>query len=168
MKTFITLLLLTLSISLKAQQKSTIYYDNRDNSVVNFFSKPNVSKMLAENSMCGFSTINFTVSDKGKVIAIQNLLNVQGLFFRTAKDAIERSSGSWIIKPGLKEQTFQISFFITTDRLDSLRIAGKNKDEFQIPVDRYVNYNDTPKELTILPTIKIIYKQAASKPFIVQ
>ncbi|QNK64817.1 hypothetical protein H7F33_10195 [Pedobacter sp. PAMC26386] len=168
MKIFTTLLLLTVSISLRAQQKNSIYYDNRDNSVVNFFSKPNVPKMLAENPMSGFSTINFTVSEKGKVIAIQNLINVQGLFFGTAKDAIEKSSGSWIIKSGLKEQTFQITFFITSNRLDSIRVAGKNKNEFQIPVDRYINYNDSPKEVTILPTIKIIYKQAALKPFIVQ
>jgi len=159
MKTFITLLLLTFSIGLNAQQKNYIYYDNRDSSVVNFFKEPKVSLMLAENPMCGFSTVNFTVSDNGKVIAIQNLLNVQGLFWGTAKDAIERSSGSWIIKPGLKEQTFQITFFVTSGRLDSLRTTGKDKEDFQIPVDRNINYNGPPKEVTISPTIKIIYKE---------
>jgi hypothetical protein len=166
MKASFILFILTLSLGLKAQHKYVLYYDNRDSSVVNFFSEPKVSLMLEENPRCGFSTVNFTVSDKGKVIAIHNLLNQDDLFFETAKNAIERSSSSWIIKSGLKEQNFQITFFIISNRLDSLRKTDASNSKFKIPLDSYVKYNDNPKELTILPTITIIFKEASNKPII--
>ena len=166
MKASIILFILTLSLGLRAQHKYVLYYDNRDSSVVNFFSEPKVSLMLEENPRCGFSTVNFTVSDKGKVIAIHNLLNQEDLFFRTAKNAIERSSNSWIIKSGLKEQNFQITFFIISTRLDSLRKTDASNSKFKMPLDSYIKYNDNPKELTILPTVTILFKEASNKPII--
>lgn len=164
MKSCIILFILTLSLGLKAQHKYVLYYDNRDSSVVNFFSEPRVSLMLEENPRCGFSTVNFTVSDKGRVIALHNLLHQDDLFFKTAKDAIERSSGTWIIKSGLKEQNFQITFFIISTRLDALRKSDPKNSAFKIPLDSYIKYNDNPKELTILPTVTILFKEGSKKP----
>ncbi|MBB6498954.1 hypothetical protein [Pedobacter cryoconitis] len=164
MKTLIFLFILTLSLGLKAQHKYVLYYDNRDSSVVNFFSDPKVSRMLEENPRCGFSTVNFTVSEKGKVIAIHNLNNQDDLFFKTAKEAIERSSDSWIIKSGLKEQNFQITFFIISTRLDSLRKSDPKNSVFKVPLNSYIKYNDNPKELTILPTVTVLFKEKNRKP----
>ena len=164
MKPFILLLVLTFSLGLKAQHEYVLYYDNRDSSVVKFLSEPKVSRMLEENEMWGFSTVDFTVSDKGKVIAIHNLLHQEDLIFNTAKAAIERSSGCWIIKSGLKEQNFQITFLIISTRLDSLRETDPKNSVFKIPLDSYIKYNDSPKELTILPTVTILFKEKFRKP----
>lgn len=162
MKTPLILLCLFISFTIKAQELQ-IYYDNRDNTVERSLGQPTVPLILAENAMAGFSTVNFTVSKEGKIVSIQNLLKSDNLFFKTAKDALEKSSGNWMIKPGLSEQTFQITFFITSERLDSLRKAGHEQENSHVPSSQYVRYDDTPKELTILPTINIVYKQRVYK-----
>lgn len=163
MRTPLILLSLLLSLSLRAQEKFKIYYDNRDNTVVRFLGQPTVPLMLAENAMSGFSTVNFSVSKEGKIVSIHNLLKSDNLFFKTAKDAIEKSSGNWIIKPGLKEQTFQVTFFITSERLDSLRKVTGVKENFQTPLSQHVQYDGMPQDLTLLPTIDIIFKQSVVK-----
>ncbi|QNK64549.1 hypothetical protein H7F33_08745 [Pedobacter sp. PAMC26386] len=81
------------------------------------------------------------------------------VMFQIAKNAIERSNTYWSIKPGLKEQTFQITFSIISDKMVTIIKSDKNNNIFEMSLDRHINYKDAPKELTILPTITIIYKE---------
>jgi hypothetical protein len=163
MEAKIICILLISCLGVKAQDKMKIYYDNRDNSIVKFLSQPDVSLILAENPTSGFSTVNFVVSKVGKVISIRNLLESKDLSFRAAREALEKSSGSWIIKQGLDKQMFQITFYVISTRLDSLKKLDVSEKKIQVSLNQYIKYNDQPIEITLLPTVKILYKEQPSK-----
>jgi hypothetical protein len=168
MKMPLTILILILAFNIKAQERSKIYYDNRDSSIVKFFSHSEVPRILAENPSFGFTTVNFSVSKEGKIISIDDLIKSEDIFFRTAKNAIEKSSGKWIIKPGLEEQTFQITFLIIGDKLASRTKLERSVSDVKPPLKPYIQYDGIPKELTLLPTTKIVFKEIVVKSHIVQ
>jgi hypothetical protein len=149
-----------LSCTIKAQQVGKIYYDNRNNSVVEYFRKSKVLPMLSENNMSGFSTVIVRVSKEGKIVSITDLLKSNNVFFLVAKDAINNSDGKWVIRPGINYQTFQITFYMISGKKDSLRRSGRLVVDLQKPFGLNIDYNSEPIEVTLLPTVKIIYKEA--------
>ncbi|CAM4064104.1 hypothetical protein SAMN06265348_102179 [Pedobacter westerhofensis] len=159
MRMTLTILILILAFTVKAQENSKIYYDNRDSSVVKFFSQSEVPRILAENPRFGFTTINFSVSREGKIISIIDLIKSEDIFFSIAKIAIEKSSGKWIIKPGVQEQTFQITFFIIGDKLASRKKSEQYAENIKPLLRSYIQYEGNPKELTLLPTIDLVFKE---------
>jgi hypothetical protein len=160
MKFKLLLLGVLLSFTIKAQQVRKIYYDNRNNSVVEYFRKSKVLPMLSENNMSGFSTVMVRVSKAGKIVSITDLLNSNNVFFLVAKDAINSSDGKWVIKPGINNQTFQITFYMISGKKDSLRRSGRLVVDLQKPFGLNIDYNSEPIEVTLLPTVKIVYKEA--------
>jgi hypothetical protein len=160
MKFKLLLLGVLLSFTIKAQQVGKIYYDNRNNSVVEYFRKSKVLPMLSENNMSGFSTVMVRVSKAGKIVSITDLLNSNNVFFLVAKDAINSSDGKWVIKPGVNNQTFQITFYMISGKKDSLRRSGRLVVDLQKPFGLNIDYNSEPIEVTLLPTVKIVYKEA--------
>jgi hypothetical protein len=160
MKFKLLLLGVLLSFTIKAQQVGKIYYDNRNNSVVEYFRKSKVLPMLSENNMSGFSTVMVRVSKAGKIVSITDLLNSNNVFFLVAKDAINSSDGKWVIKPGINNQTFQITFYMISGKKDSLRRSGRLVVDLQKPFGLNIDYNSEPIEVTLLPTVKIVYKEA--------
>jgi hypothetical protein len=160
MKFKLLLLGVLLSFTIKAQRVGKIYYDNRNNSVVEYFRKSKVLPMLSENNMSGFSTVMVRVSKAGKIVSITDLLNSNNVFFLVAKDAINSSDGKWVIKPGINNQTFQITFYMISGKKDSLRRSGRLVVDLQKPFGLNIDYNSEPIEVTLLPTVKIVYKEA--------
>lgn len=158
MKTTILLLLSVISLTINAQQRAKIYYDNRDNSIVNFFNTSNVLPILAENPISGFSTLIFSVSKNGEITSVTNLIKSDDVIFLAAKDIIKKSSGNWVIKPKVTSQIFQITFYMQSDEMDSLRKIGHSVIDLQKPHGEHVEYKDRPVEITLLPTINLIFK----------
>jgi hypothetical protein len=168
MKSVLILFLFVFTLNGKAQEHNKIYYDNRDSSVVKFFSQQEVPLILAANPGFGFSTVSFSVSNEGKVTSIHNLLESNDLFFLTAKTVLEKSSGKWNIRPGLPQQTFQITFFVISDKLASLQKLKQYDEDNLPPLNPYIRYYDVPQELTLLPTIKIVFKEKVIKKKIIE
>jgi hypothetical protein len=101
-----------------------------------------------------------SVSKEGKVLSINNLLKANDIFFLAAHDAINNYDGKWVIKPGIDIQTFQTTFYMIFEEMDILRRSGKLVVDVQKPLRLNIDYNSEPVELTLLPTIRLIYKQA--------
>ncbi|CAM4231837.1 hypothetical protein SAMN06265348_107184 [Pedobacter westerhofensis] len=167
MKAIFIFFLLLLTLNAVAQQPIKIYYDNRDSSVVKFFTHVEVPLILAANPRFGFSTVSFSVSNEGKVTSIHNLLKPDDLFFITAKAVIEKSSGKWNIKPGIPEQNFEITFFVISDSLASRKKLEQYNPDIKPLLKPYIQYYDVPQELTLLPTITIIFKEKVERKILI-
>jgi len=82
------------------------------------------------------------------------------MMFDTAEKAVARFTGSWKIKPGIMEQTFQITFFAISNRLDSLRTASNSTKDYKVPLNRYITYTHSLKEITLLPTLRFCIQKS--------
>lgn len=157
--------LLFLAFSLTVSAQKTIYFDNRDSSVVKFFKNTNLVDAIArENEAVGLVVMQFAVLKNGNVQEVQKIFAADELLYPGLEQALLTSSGKWTIRKGVQKQKFQISVFVSNVMLDSTINTKRKHIAFYDTYKRMViSDNSLSQDLTQLRIIFVSYPFAKYK-----